>query len=243
MKVISNILFLYCFFGLLYISNENIINNPRKSSAQIPNPVKYMMIFQSWNVSIQVEQNVEKIYQESYIFSDSFFIVKGQSNNNYLLLQDKLYSINNGVISFLRTLPNNIIYIRYIKEKSNRDYNSQINYFDNITFYGMNKNENNHFCFYYFGLEGPVCADLGITDTNISCKPLEYRLYICTYIKNGKVALIMLKFNIDNTNKKIEEVYYRNITNLTLYKNAVIYDTSSSSDYKIICGSQRNTRI
>ena len=209
MKAISNILFLYFILRLLCISNEAIINNPLISSAQITNPVKYMIIFQSWNATIQVEQNVEKIYQESYIFSDSFFIVKGQANNNYLLLKDKIYSINKEKepieFSFLSYLPQNILYIGYIKEKSMTDDNSQINYLDNITFYGIK--EDSHFCFYYFGLGEPVCADVGINDINVSCKPLEYRLYICCFVKDRKIVLKILKFIIDNNNKEIKEMY------------------------------------
>ena len=160
MKANSNILFLYCFLHLLCTSKEEFITNP-KLSKKNSNPIKYMILYRPNGSRQAVEQNLKKKYQESYIFSDSFFICTGQASNDYLLFGNKYYSINNKngsiEISFLKRLPDNIKYIGYIKEKptttgrraqmNNAPGDNLFNSDEDISFYGLDTN--GKICLYY----------------------------------------------------------------------------------------------
>ena len=80
------------------ILNEQLIINPVPSK-NLSNIVNYTYIFEfieEGNINNQdtsVIQNLNKIYYESYIFGLNFFICTAQSNNTFLLLDKKYYSM------------------------------------------------------------------------------------------------------------------------------------------------------
>ena len=239
-----NVLFLYWILSLLYISKEQFVINPHLTE-QNSNPIKYMIIYIPEDESEDVKENLEKVYQNSYIFSNSFFVCKGQTNRNYLLLEDKLYSINtdNAKIefSFLRHLPDNIKYFGYIKEKLKVSAPPirrvaippdvpnvpavHVDTLENedITFYGLDNNM--RICFYNSKLSNPICTDFGITDINIFCKPLENRIYICAYSENSIIELKIFKLTDGSTNLQI--LYPNSGNELNIFSehhHPVLYD-------------------
>ena len=187
---------MFLIFGLKFLlfniysslSNEQpLIINPIISNKS-SNIVNYTFILQFnnnlkkeiANVSkiISVKQNIEKIYYNSYIFGFDFFICTTLSNQNFLIMDKKYFTMTTqtGKYSFLlkKNLTSNQVYIGYISRIITGTDGSQ-----QIIFFG--KKANNNICFNKLDSDKALCLILENYDGYVSCKFIEIRLYFCAY--------------------------------------------------------------
>ena len=87
----------YCFL-LLELSKQEIINNLIISNKEF-NEINYILILQNDTVktassqSLAIKKDFIKLFYQSYIFTDTLFLCKDESNNFILVVKDKYYSI------------------------------------------------------------------------------------------------------------------------------------------------------
>ena len=99
------------FIFYLSFSNEEMVNNPYQPRKGL-NIVNYIFIFEDNRMSLPSEEtipktpkmkNIKKIFYDSYIYCANFFMYSDKLNNNYLLIDNKLYfsQISNGQYNFI----------------------------------------------------------------------------------------------------------------------------------------------
>ena len=86
------------YFLLFELTKQQIINNPIISN-KIYNQIDYIIILQndivktSTSQSLTIKKDFIKLFFNSYIFTDSLFLCKDESNNYILVLKNKYYNI------------------------------------------------------------------------------------------------------------------------------------------------------
>lgn len=238
----------YCFL-LLALSKQEIINNLIISNKEF-NEINYILILQNDTVktassqSLAIKKDFIKLFYQSYIFTDTLFLCKDESNNFILVVKDKYYSIKlsseneiQQVIS-QKSLNSKYKYLGYItcsKSKSTtlslRTYLCDTNSNETII-YGKS---GNNIVFYVLSENKYYTISMGNIDELYSCKLLKDAIYVCIYSNNNNIKIIILAFICPLLgNKEIKLLYSKDASSFNGYQNSILYDTSKSY-YKILC--------
>ena len=211
--------FLFIFLYLILLSNVNsIIENPLLSRRKY-NPIDYKIIILSESIQLdqsyvsesnsikstyKVFQNYDKLFLNSYVLSQDFFIfdVDFNSKDKYLILENNLYKVIKEAneifqIDFIRNL--NFSFIDCINANKQAKYEQPENYIYKInTIYGK---ENEEIYFYYIDSDIYIFSGIENIDNNNSCKLLKFfskDFFICIYSQKNITKLSILYY----TNEK-----------------------------------------
>ena len=235
---IFNLIFLSLNFFSSF-SNSQIINNPNEIPGHL-NIVNYTFILEyiineSGSITeesqmISPKQNLNKLYYESYIYGSNFFIFTDLSNNNFLLIDNKYFSMKteNGEYTFSdkKELDSQYMYIGYFPRYGKDDQKQIILYAtnDNNDLYFINLNSDNN--------KNTININLDKYDGYISCKIMEKKLIICAYSVNYilNLKVFTLSFQSQNKDIKIERSY----PDIEIRDIIDLFDTDTEN-YKILC--------
>ena len=238
MMLISSFIILMLNFYSLF-AQEQFVNNPVKSNNTL-NIVYYTYLFDleknpNKNITvnsdkISVKLNCEIAYYNSYIYSHDFFISTNHLNNNFLLIEKKMYLIET----------NNEEYFFKFEKGANSDYKytgymlKKYNALSLIILYGK-KNDNLYFILLNSGKTQFI--SIGNFDGNFSCKYIEDNLYFCAFSTNNILRLkyFILNFS-ENKKKDIETEEY---PAFIVHDNIILYDTSNNKN-KMLCAKKIN---
>ena len=244
------IIFLACHFVLFELSKQQIINNPIISDKEF-NEVDYILILQNDTIkttsqSLTIKKDFVKLFYQSYIFTNSLFLCKDESNNYFLVVKDKYYKLQlssekeiGKVLSQKNLNPDNK-YLGYIAcIGSSKKYLSKTitlcsttlneiiiygNSGNKIVLYSLKENK------YYF-ISAVNIGEL------ISCKLYQDTIYACISSINTKIMISILAFTCQTSTKKMELLYYKEVVIFNGYQNPILYDTSNIK-YKILCATK-----
>ena len=229
--------FIYFYLYFFSYSNQQIINNPITTKKHF-NPIDYIIICRSQKFiinrkTINIKEDNNKYFFNSYIISQPLILFNDKSNNNFLLVENNYYKINKisefdiQTTSLIKELDTATKYLGFFKLVDSS--NAQL--INEVVIYGK---LNNQIIFYHIKQGRKFMIDIGIKNEQISCKCLNDYIYICSFSKPGKIIIYM--FEIINYSKSNKLVIKDKITveEMTQYENSILYDTSYSN-YKILC--------
>ena len=151
------------------------------------------------NYDFTVLQHYDKSYYNSYIISSDFFGFKDNLNITYIILENKLYILDEINKEWSQiVLENNPKFY-------NIDYiNGELQGYEVLIIYGK---ENEKIFFYYINSNILLFFESKKIDGNISCKLFQNVYIICFYSINKQIELSIL--NIKG-NKNLEIIYTYN---------------------------------
>ena len=225
------------YLSFFSFSNQQIINNPIASKKNF-NPIDYIIIFQTHKVKIKnenfiIKEDINKYFINSYIISQSLILCNDESNNNFILVENKYYQINKiseidiQTTSLIDELDTNTKYLGFFRVVGS----SKAQLKNEIVIYGI---LNNNLIFYYIRNGVKYKANIGIINEQISCKYIRSYINICSFSKSGVIKIHILEIINSSKNNKLVERYSNVIQQMSNYENAILYDTSNSN-YKILC--------
>ena len=245
------IIYIFITFSLgQFIKNPIKIDDDSKFNDYIINLESNNKQFTTSNgktISI-IKDDTEIIYNsQSFYLSPNFYLCKDESDYYFLFAHFNYYSknpsyTNNRIIESLNlisTLPQNVKYNGFIKEKEYNKYNpiSKINK-NEIIIYGKQED----YLFFKYTNEGNTyIININNIGKNISCKFVRSSRYVCAYFLNDilEVSTIMLKY-ISSNNKELEIIQTKQVDERQNFDNLILYDTSTEF-YKILCCSKKIT--
>ena len=226
------------YFLLFELTKQQIINNPIISYKEF-NEIDYILILQNDTIkttssqSLTIKKDFIKLFFNSYIFTDSLFLCKDESNNYILVVKDKYYKIQlsseNDIEKILsqKSLNSNNKYLGYITcSKSTRTALSLGTYLcdtdsNEIIIYGIS---GKYIVFYSLKENKYYTISIGNIDELISCKLLKDSIYVFIYSINNNIMISILALICPLLgNKEIKSLY-----------------STSKSYYKILCAKSKN---
>ena len=244
------IIYIFITFSLgQFIKNPIKIDDDSKFNDYIINLESNNKQFTTSNgktISI-IKDDTEIIYNsQSFYLSPNFYLCKDESGYYFLFANFNYYSKNpnnkNNIIESLNlisTLPHNVKYNGFIKEKEYNHYDpiSKINK-NEIIIYGKQE----EYLFFKYNKEGNTYKlNINNIGENISCKLVRSSRYVCAYFLNDilEVSTIMLKY-ISSNNKELEIIQTKQVDECQNFDNLILYDTSVEF-YKVLCCSKKIT--
>ena len=160
---------------------------------------------QSIQSSFMILKHYDKLYHNSYALSSNLFTFIDHLNTKYLVMENKLYVIeeeNFGNYSFEFIQNLNFSYIDYIKGNQYSQHNENI-------IYGI---KNNILCFFYIDSHKLIYSDIeNIENTNVSCKSSINSTFICIYSEINQVKLSILNKTNDQHMANVHTFELNNI--------------------------------
>ena len=183
------------------------------------------------NYDFTVLQHYDKSYYNSYIISSDFFGFKDNLNVTYIILENKLYKLDEINKEWSQiVLENNPKFY-------NIDYiNGELQGYEVLIIYGK---ENEKIFFYYINSNILLFFESKKIDGNISCKLFQNVYIICIYSINKQIELSIL--NIKG-NKNLEILYTYNDPDNKYFSEInepILYDTNILIS-KLLCGRKKD---
>ena len=186
-----------------------------------------------YQFNCSVVHHYNKLYYESYALSQDFFSFIDNSNNKYLIIENKLYkNISENTKEIYTLIKNlNFSYIDYIITKSEQKHEDTI-------IYGK---QNKSIVFYNISSDSFTHSEPFEFNTSISCKLLEENFLICIYSYNNQIKFSIL--NVFNKNKTFPtHIHDESNNNFILnISEPILYDTDIFN-FKILCGIKNVTK-
>ena len=258
MSIIFSLFIIYLSF-----SNEEIKDNPFQSQKQL-NLVDYFYIYEENSMPLPSGkplsitpkmQGIKKVFYQSYIYCKNFFMYSDELNNNYLLIDNKIYfsKIDHEQYNFkfIQNFPSDIKQIGFINKllcvnMANGMCPNQVFYppsssTPNPCFIIPNPcfiiywKGNNVLCFYDFDInpENPYHKSIEYNFDEASCQLINEDIYICAFLFYERIYFEI--FGLQNSNLDIKKN-----TDLNRYENIILYDTSNNG-YKILCARNKDS--
>ena len=186
-----------------------------------------------YQFNCSVVHHYNKLYYESYALSQDFFSFIDNSNNKYLIIENKLYkNISENTKEIYTLIKNlNFSYIDYIITKSEQKHEDTI-------IYGK---QNKSIVFYNISSDSFTHSEPFEFNTSISCKLLEENFLICIYSYNNQIKFSIL--NVFNKNKTFPtHIHDESNNNFKInISEPILYDTDIFN-FKILCGIKNVTK-